>query len=125
MRILLDTHLYLWWLADSPRLSETARERIRTADAVYVSSASLWEMAIKINLGKLQANLTEVAEQIHASGFEELPVLAAHAVQLLSLPNLHRDPFDRLLVAQALSEPLHLLTADQVLAGYSPLVVMV
>lgn len=125
MRVLLDTHVFLWWLADSPRLSEAARRHIETADEVYVSSASLWEMAIKIRLGKLQADLAEVAAQITANGFVELPVLATHTLPLLALPDLHRDPFDRLLVAQAMSEPLHLLTADPVLAGYSPLVEVV
>jgi PIN domain nuclease of toxin-antitoxin system len=125
MRILLDTHIYLWWLQDSPRLSPKARKLIQSAGEVYISSASLWECSIKISLGKLQADITELVEHINVSGFIELPVYARHSLQLSMLPELHRDPFDRLLIAQAMSEPLHLLTADHQLSGYSELVELV
>lgn len=125
MRILLDTHIYLWWLQDSPRLSPKAREMIQTATEVYVSSASLWECSIKIGLGKLQADIAELVAQIDASGFVELPVYARHSLALSRLPEHHRDPFDRLLIAQAISEPLRLLTADQQLGHYSELVELV
>lgn len=125
MRILLDTHIYLWWLQDSPRLSAAARQQIQTATEVYVSSASLWECSIKIGLGKLQADIGELVAQIEASGFIELPVFARHTLVLAKLPEHHRDPFDRLLVAQALAEPLRLLTAEQQLSAYSGLVELV
>lgn len=125
MNLLLDTQVFLWFVTDSPRLSTPARERIAAADSVHVSSASLWEAAIKVGLGKLQADLPELVSAIEASGFLELPVRARHAIRVATLPALHRDPFDRLLVAQAQEEPLHLLTADPQLAAYSPLVVLV
>lgn len=125
MRILLDTHIYLWWLQDSPKLSSLARNRIKTADEVYISSASLWEASIKISLGKLKAELVELEAQISQSGFIELPVNAKHVLQLGNLQSLHRDPFDRMLVAQAMHEPLRLLTSDTQLANYSDLVDLV
>ncbi len=122
MRILLDTHIYLWWLQDNPKLSLVARNSIINAEEVYVSSASLWEASIKISLGKLDANLTDLEAQITQSGFIELPVSTKHVLQLAHLPALHRDPFDRMLVAQAMYEPLRLLTSDAQLASYSDLV---
>ena len=125
MRILLDTHIYLWWLQDSPRLSVQARSNIESATEVYVSSASLWEAAIKIGIGKLDADITELAAHISLSGFIELPVIAKHSIQLARLPELHRDPFDRMLIAQAMCEPLRLITADQQLVSYSELVDLV
>lgn len=122
MRILLDTHIYLWWLQDSPKLSTQARSNIESATEVYVSSASIWEAAIKISIGKLEADIEALAAHIVKSGFIELPVLARHSIQLTRLPEHHRDPFDRMLVAQAMCEPLRLLTADQQLVAYSELV---
>lgn len=125
MRLLLDTHVYLWYLADSPKLSRTARMTIATADEVFVSAASIWEATIKAGLGKVKADLPLLVEGIEASGFSELPVTAAHAAAVAQLRPLHRDPFDRLLVAQAIFEPLRLLTADPVLVEYSDLVELV
>ncbi len=122
MRILLDTYIYLWWLQDHPKLSAVAREKIISATEVYVSSASIWEAAIKIAIGKLEADIDELASNIKLSGFIELPVSAKHATQIIRLPDIHRDPFDRMLVAQAMSEPLRLLTADMQIAKYSELV---
>jgi PIN domain nuclease of toxin-antitoxin system len=119
---LLDTPIFLWYLADSRRLASAARSRIARADAVFVSAASIWEAAIKIGIGKLAAAPDDLIAGIAASGFVELPVTAHHAARVATLPDHHRDPFDRLLVAQALHEPLHLLTADPVLARYSDLV---
>ena len=121
MRLLLDTHVYLWFLADSPKLSKTARARIADADTVYVSAVSIWEAAIKIGIGTLSANPDGLLAGIEASGFVELPVLARHAAGISALPNHHRDPFDRLLVAQAICEPLRLLTADKALTKYTEL----
>lgn len=125
MRILLDTHIYLWWLEDHIKLSSKARELIQSADEVYVSSASIWEAAIKISIGKLEADIASLAQQISLNGFIELPVSAKHAVQIAQLPNHHRDPFDRMLVAQAMTEPLRLLSADAQVAQYSELVDLV
>jgi len=122
VRLLLDTQVYLWFVADAPRLAMAARDAIDDADAVFVSAASIWEAAIKIGLGKLDASVEALAAAIALSGFEELPVLSRHAARVVSLPALHRDPFDRLLVAQAIEEPLRLLTADSTLAPYSELV---
>lgn len=125
MRILLDTHLYLWWLQDHPHLSQAARARIMAATDVYVSSASIWEASIKVGIGKLDADIDLLVAEIDNSGFRELPVSARHAAMVTRLPDLHRDPFDRILVAQALCEPLRLLTADSTLSGYSELVELV
>ena len=125
MRLLLDTHVYLWWLQDHPRLSKAARARIIGASEVFVSSASIWEAAIKTGLGKLDADIDEVVGEIVKSGFRELAVTAIHAARVAALPDLHRDPFDRLLIAQAMCEPLRFLTVDDMLAGYSDLVEIV
>lgn len=122
MRILLDTHIYLWWLQDHPKLSALAREKIMSATEVYVSSASIWEATIKIGIGKLVADIDDLVAQIAQNGFLELPVSARHAMQLRHLAEHHRDPFDRMLVAQAMCEPLRLLTADAQVARYSELV---
>jgi PIN domain nuclease of toxin-antitoxin system len=125
MRILLDTHIYLWWLQDHPKLSLLAREMIVSATEVYVSSVSIWEAAIKVANGKLEADIVVLTDNIELSGFIELPVFAKHAMQLARLPDIHRDPFDRMLIAQAMSEPLRLLTADSQIAHYSELVDLV
>jgi PIN domain nuclease of toxin-antitoxin system len=122
MRLLLDTHVYLWAVTDDVKLSKVARDMICNADDVFVSSASIWELAIKAGLGKLNADVDRLVTEIGASGFTELPVRAVHAALVRNLPDIHRDPFDRLLIAQAMSEPLCLLTADRQLASYSDLV---
>ena len=125
MQILLDTHLFIWWLKDDRQLSKQARTVITNADIVYVSSISLWEAAIKIQLGKLDANIHELIEAIESEGFVELPLQAKQIGILPELPMIHRDPFDRMLVAQAISEPLRLLTSDEILKGYSELIEIV
>lgn len=125
MRLLLDTHIYLWWLQNNPKLSKAGRTRIRTASDVYVSSASIWEAAIKQSLGKLDVDLNQLVAEIGNNGFQELPILARHAAMVARLPEIHRDPFDRMLIAQALCEPLRFLTADGVLSRYSELVVLI
>ena len=117
-RILLDTHVLLWWLIDSPKLGVTAREAIAAADnVVYVSAASIWEIAIKKSLGKLRApdNFDHILEQ---EGFEELPVSVYHAEQAGGLPAHHREPFDRMLIAQAQAEGLLLLSQDKQISAY-------
>lgn len=125
MRLLLDTHVYLWWLQDSRKLSKSARSRILAATEIFVSSASIWEATIKSGIGKLEVDIDDLVSEIEISNFRELPVTARHAAAVAKLPDIHRDPFDRLLIAQALSEPLRLLTADKVLTQYSELVELV
>ncbi len=125
MRLLLDTHIFLWAVAGSRLLKPAARRLIESADEVYVSAASIWEVAIKSRLGKIEADPHELAAAIEASGFLELPVRATHAAGVARLGLHHNDPFDRLLVAQALVEPLKLVTVDEVLAKYSDVVVLV
>lgn len=122
MRILLDTHIYLWWLQDNPKLSKAGRDSIVSASEVYVSSASIWEATIKAGIGKLEVDVQQLVTEIDNSGFQELPISAKHAATVARLPDIHRDPFDRILIAQALCEPLRLLTADSILRGYSELV---
>jgi PIN domain nuclease of toxin-antitoxin system len=125
MRLLLDTHILLWSVAGSAQLKSTARSLIQSADTVYVSAASVWEIAIKSGLGKLDADPDEIVAAIGDSGFEELPIRAVHTAGVARLPNHHADPFDRLLIAQALHEPLHFVTADRVLTAYGDLVMLV
>jgi PIN domain nuclease of toxin-antitoxin system len=122
VRYLLDTQIYLWFLVDSSRLSKKARSSIGSAEQVFVSAASVWEAAIKQAIGKLAAEARDLVSGIKGSGFIELPVTASHAARVATLPHHHRDPFDRLLIAQAIVEPLHLLSADPALAQYSELV---
>lgn len=124
MRLLLDTHVFLWVVADSPLLRPKTRKLMQAADEIFVSSASIWEIAIKMRIGKLEADPDALVSAVAESGFTELPVRSAQAARVASLPLHHTDPFDRLLIAQAMSEPLHLLTADGVLAKYSELVVL-
>lgn len=121
MRLLLDTHVLLWLLADSRKLPRAARQLVLQADA-YVSAASIWEIAVKVSLGKLDADPEAIRAALEPSGFQELPVTSEHAAAVARLPHHHRDPFDRLLVSQAHSEPMVLLTADPALRPYGPLV---
>jgi len=118
LRILLDTHLLLWWLDASPSLSEAALAAIRDREnTIFVSAVSLWEIWLKQSLGKLRLP-QDFDERLAAESFESLPLTASHAREVAQLPWRHRDPFDRMLVAQAQAEKLVLLTADEVLASY-------
>lgn len=123
MNLLLDTHAFLWWITDDSRLSATARAAIAAADrAVYVSAASCWEIAINSGLGRLAFAGDPggvVAKAMASNRFYELPVSHAHAFGLLQLPLLHRDPFDRILIAQAQLERLSLVTDDAVIRNYN------
>jgi PIN domain nuclease of toxin-antitoxin system len=114
--LLLDTHVLIWW-DEGRRLAPEARRAIEEADAVYVSAATAWEVAIKIGLGRLRPTRT-VEEATRESGFLELPVTFRHAERVASLPAHHRDPFDCLLVAQAEVEQLTLVTRDPVFGRY-------
>ncbi|MGH8776776.1 MAG: type II toxin-antitoxin system VapC family toxin [Jiangellaceae bacterium] len=116
MRLLLDTHTLLWWLFDLPPLGRRARALI-AAETVLVSAVSAAEIAIKSALGKLQAP-DDLEQQIDAHGFTPLPLHVRHALGLAGLPPHHRDPFDRLLIAQARDEGLTILTADGVFGRY-------
>ncbi|MHB2021019.1 MAG: type II toxin-antitoxin system VapC family toxin [Candidatus Xenobia bacterium] len=118
MKLLLDTQVLLWFLADSRRLARPAKKQIVDADEVWVSAASIWEISIKAAIGKLKVNPADVAAEIAPNGFAELPVLARHAIEVAHLPWHHRDPFDRLLIAQAAAEPLLLMTSDRILSKY-------
>ena len=125
MRILLDTPLYLWYLGNTPEMTNKRRAHIDQADEVYVSATSIWEAIIKIGLRRLEANPLDLVVGIQGSGFRELPVTAQHTLALHTLPAHHRDPFDRLLIAQAMSEPLCLYTSDRMLPPYSPTIQLI
>ena len=125
MRVLLDTQLYLWFLADSSKLSKKSRKTIAESDTVFVSAVSIWEAALKVGLGRLAVSMDDLLQGIEGSGFRELPITARQSVLVSDLPSHHRDPFDRLLIAQAIHEPLRLLTADSSLQPYSDLVELV
>jgi PIN domain nuclease of toxin-antitoxin system len=121
-RLLLDTHVWLWWQLDHPRLGPSAREAIAAASEVRLSVASVWEMSIKSALGKLSLPKgADIMRELELDGFLPLSIELEHAVRvaaLPALPALHRDPFDRMLVAQAMLEGLTLVTADLHLAQY-------
>ena len=122
MKVLLDTHTFLWWIIDSPRLSARAREVIRDSDnELFFSAASGWEIAIKAQLGRLQVpdNLEQfIVEQLALNAILVLPIQLRHALHVYTLPQHHRDPFDRMLVAQSQVENLSLLTADPQITQY-------
>jgi PIN domain nuclease of toxin-antitoxin system len=125
MQLLLDTHIVCWHYYEPLRLPEQARRLIVNADDVFISSASIWEIAIKSRLGKIEADPHKIVSLIAAAGFQELPVLSRHALGVANLPLHHTDPFDRLLIAQAMSQPMHFLTVDPELRQYSELVIQV
>jgi PIN domain nuclease of toxin-antitoxin system len=121
MRVLLDTHLVIWWEANHPRLPATVVQWVsHEAEAVFVSKATLWEMAIKVSTGRLKLDVAQFADNIEKHGFVWLDIKNEHLLAVAALPVFddHRDPFDRLLVAQSQTEPLVLLTADSKLARY-------
>jgi PIN domain nuclease of toxin-antitoxin system len=123
-RILLDTHVWLWWHTGDRRLGREAVALIRSAPDVRFSAASAWEIAIKRSLGKLVIRgELEIARELERDGFTELAVSVAHAETVHDLPTFHRDPFDRMLVAQAQVEGLAIVTADDAIAKYGVSVV--
>lgn len=128
MRLLVDTHVLLWAIAEPERIPASIRDRLESSDnEVFFSAASIWEVAIKQQIGRLNLPVTpeDLAEAAVRMGFEELPVTAAHAAGVSRLPLHHRDPFDRLLVAQAIHEPARFLTVDPALSLYSDVVEIV
>jgi PIN domain nuclease of toxin-antitoxin system len=120
MRLLLDTHIALWAVAGSGRLSHKAKQIILEADEVHVSAATLWEIAIKHGLGRgdMPVSSAQALQAFRDAGYSLLPVKAEHAIRVEELPGIHSDPFDRLLVAQARFEPMTLLTSDERLGEY-------
>ena len=121
MRLLLDTHVLLWAVGMSARLSAATRQMLETPDnEVYYSAANLWEIAIKSSLRRtdFQVDPEQLLAALPAMDFTELPITARHAAAVARLPPLHRDPFDRLLIAQSQVEPMILLTNDELLVQY-------
>ncbi len=122
MRHLLDTHTFVWWINDDRQLSPRVRQIIGSPEhELLFSAASAWELAIKAQLGRidLPSDLSEfIRRQLAVNGFVALPITVEHALRVAGLPPLHRDPFDRLLIAQALLEDVPLLTADRLIAQY-------
>ena len=128
MNLLLDTHVALWAITDSPRLGPTPREWILSArSTVWISSATVWEIAIKHGLGRGDMPISgeEAVRYFRAAGYQFLPIEPEHAAVVETLPNHHQDPFDRILIAQAIVEPMRLLTHDDVMARYSDTIVRV
>ena len=128
MRLLLDTQVMLWALTGSARLGKAARRLIADpANEIYISTASIWEIAIKHASGRgdMPVSGARAAELCAAAGYRELPVTWHHAVAVEALPPLHADPFDRILVAQATAEPMRLLSRDAAVAGYGAMVMAV
>lgn len=118
-RLLIDTQVFLWWLGDDPRLGPRARDLIANAkNQIYVSAATAWEISIKKSIGKLNApdDLDAIAEE---EGFEKLPISFFHGERAGDLPQHHRDPFDRMLVAQSQAEGLEIITADSTIPSYA------
>ena len=122
MRLLLDTHTFLWWINNDPSLSEPARIAISSkVNECYLSLASCWELAIKTSIGKLQLTKSVdrfIPEELAANDFQLLSIDFRHVAKVETLPFHHRDPFDRLLVAQALIEKMTIISADAVLSEY-------
>jgi PIN domain nuclease of toxin-antitoxin system len=123
MNALLDTHAFLWWITDTPELSPRAREVISDGhNQLFLSAASGWEIAIKAKLGRLQLphNLERfVSEHVSLNAISSLPIQLSHALHVYTLPDHHRDPFDRILVAQSQLEKLPIVTKDPQIARYS------
>ncbi|MFI6651649.1 type II toxin-antitoxin system VapC family toxin [Streptomyces sp. NPDC050529] len=117
MRLLLDTTVVMWWIADSPQLSASLKELLETEPAVYVSAVSPWEITVKQFLGAFEGP-GDLAEQVRDLRFRALPITAAHGVRAGRLPMVHTDPFDRILIAQAQAEGLALVTRNRWIPQY-------
>jgi PIN domain nuclease of toxin-antitoxin system len=119
-QLLLDTHIFIWFSEDAPNLPIALREKIESADSVYLSIGSLWEVAIKISIGKLslQTKYQGIEEGLSRLGVELISISFADTIRLLDLPLHHRDPFDRLFIAQAIERSLVLVSADEAFDAY-------
>jgi len=119
LKVLLDTHVLLWWLADDKQLGTQGRELIADpGNDILVSVVSLWEIVVKVRVGKLQGEVAEISDAIERYGFMLLPISLANLRELMGLPMHHRDPFDHLLIAQAISEQATFLSEDQNISKY-------
>lgn len=122
MRLLLDTHILLWWVMADRRLSKTLADVIASPENdVAVSAASIWEIAIKRALGRIEVDLDDLLSSMTADGFTELPLRFAHSLKLETLPRHHDDPFDRILIAQSIAEGRRLVTKDNLILAYAGL----
>lgn len=122
MNLLLDTHVLLWWIDGSKRLGRRAKAAmIRPGVSLWISAASVWELAIKLGAGRLKMNepLEEIISALLETGFQALPIRIPHALAIRALPAKHADPFDRILVAQAQCEDLTIVTADPAISAYN------
>jgi PIN domain nuclease of toxin-antitoxin system len=121
MRLLLDTHAFIWYVEDDLKLPATAKSKIKSPDnEVLISTASLWEIGIKTSLNKLTvgSSMAEIFEMIFKNGFEVLPILPSHIVKNNALPFHHRDPFDRMIIAQALVDTMEVVSKDEIFDKY-------
>jgi PIN domain nuclease of toxin-antitoxin system len=119
VKLLLDSHAFLWWLAEDSKLKVEARQAMADpVSVVHVSAVTVWELSIKVALGKLDLDGADLAEEIEANDFVELPITARHAFVAASLPRYHEDPFDRMLIAQAQIEGLTIVTRDSAFRAY-------
>lgn len=128
MNLLLDTHVALWAITDSPRLPQKARELILSPKTtIWISVASVWEIAIKHTLGRgdMPVSCRSAVRYFRESGYRFLPVEVEHTMAVEELPAHHQDPFDRILIAQALTEPMRLMTCDSLLVRYSDTVIQI
>ncbi len=124
MRLLLDTHALLWWLADDKRLGRHARELVEDpGNDILISMVSLWEIAVTTRVGKLQADIREITDAVQQEGFILLDIGITHLLTLAGLPMHHRDPFDHLLIAQAIAEDATFISEDRNTARYPARVV--
>ena len=123
MRVLVDTHAFIWWVTNNAQLSDAARACIADSDNnVFLSTASAWEIIIKVNIGKLilpESPRSYIPSRLASNQFESLPIQMNHVLQVATLPNHHRDPFDRLLIAQSQAEQMPILTSDHLIVQYS------
>jgi len=119
VKLLLDSHAFLWWLAEDSKLKVEARQAVADpVSVVHVSAVTVWELSIKAALGKLDLDGADLAEEIEANDFVELPITARHALVAATLPRHHEDPFDRMLIAQAQIEGLTIVTRDSAFRAY-------
>lgn len=119
MKVLLDSHAFLWWLAEDLKLSAGARQAVADPSSiVHVSAATVWELSIRASLGKLDLDGTDLLEEIEENDFIELPMTARHSLAAATLPRHHDDPFDRMLIAQAKLEGLTIITRDPAFRAY-------
>ena len=125
IQFLLDTNIVLWLAEDNPRIDQIKPLLLSTESQVFVSAVCWWEIAIKMRIGKLAVDLEQIRFYAEEHSFDELPITGEYMKAYLELPTLHKDPFDHMLLAQAISSPMRLITGDSFLAEYSSLVMVV